>query len=99
MPVRLAAVVADHLDAGVVLVDPALDLLEQVVHNKSLMFADNKASYGTAMIGSLRLVPTDELRARLADDYAAMSEMFMMPPPSFDELMAAIAAMEAKLNG
>ena len=75
------------------------DLLAKVVLNKSLMFADNKASYGTAMIGSLRLVPTDELRARLADDYAAMSEMFMTPPPSFDDLMAAIKALETKLNG
>jgi hypothetical protein len=51
--------------------------------------ADNKASYGTAVIGSLRL----------ADDYAAMAEMFMVAPPSFDELMTAIAALEAKLNG
>jgi len=75
------------------------DLLAKVVLNKSLMFADNKASYGTAMIGSLRLVPTDELRARLAGDYAAMSEMFMAPPPSFDDLMVAIAALETKLNG
>ena len=75
------------------------DLLAKVVLNKSLMFADNKASYGTAMIGSLRLVPTDELRARLADDYAAMAEMFMTPPPSFDDLMVAIAALETKLNG
>jgi hypothetical protein len=45
---------------------------------------------------TLRLAPNDELRARLADDYAAMSEMFMMPPPSFDELMAAISALEGQ---
>lgn len=75
------------------------DLLAKVVLNKSLMFADNKASYGTAIIGSLRLVPNDDLRARLADDYAAMAEMFMVVPPSFDELMTAIAKLEAKLNG
>jgi Nucleotidyl transferase AbiEii toxin, Type IV TA system len=75
------------------------DLLARVVLNKSLMFADNKASYVTAVIGSLRLVPHDDLRARLADDYAAMAEMFMVAPPSFDELMTAIAALEAKLNG
>ena len=40
------------------------ELLARVVLNKSLMFADNKASYGTAVIGSLRLVPNDDLRAR-----------------------------------
>lgn len=74
------------------------DLLAKVVLNKSLMFADNKASYATAVPGSLRLLPRDDLRARLADDYAAMAEMFMETPPSFDELMAAIAKLETKLN-
>jgi hypothetical protein len=74
------------------------DLLAKVVLNKSLMFADNKASYGTAVLGSLRLVPTDDLRTRLEADYAAMSEMFMQEPPSFDGLMTAISSLEAKLN-
>jgi hypothetical protein len=40
-----------------------------------------------------------DLRVRLADDYAAMAEMFMVVPPSFDEPITAIAALEAKLNG
>jgi hypothetical protein len=75
------------------------DLLARVAHNSSLMFADNSASYDTATLGKLRLAPNDELRARLANDYAAMSEMFITPPPSFDELMAAISALETKLNG
>lgn len=75
------------------------DLLARVVLNKSLMFADNKASYGTAILGSLRLVPNDDLRERLRADYVAMTEMFMIPPPSFDDLMTMIAALEAKLNG
>jgi hypothetical protein len=69
------------------------------VLNKSLMFADKKASYDTAMLGSLRLLPTDELRERLRTDYAAMAEMFMVAPPSFDDLMAAIGALQTKLNG
>ena len=74
-------------------------LLARVVLNKSLMFADKKASYDTATLGSLRLRPTEELRERLRVDYAAMSEMFMVAPPSFDDLMTAIGALEAKLNG
>lgn len=77
----------------------APSLLASVVLNKSLMFTDNKASYHTAALGSLCLVPTDELRARLADDYAAMAEMFTTAPPSFAKLMAEIEALEAKLNG
>ena len=77
----------------------APELLERVVLNKSLMFADNKASYDTATLGSLRLVPNNDLRERLRADYAAMAEMFMVAPPSFDELMTAIDRLEAKLNG
>lgn len=74
------------------------DLLARVVFNKSLMFKDKKASYDTAKLGSLRLMPTDELRERIRLDYAAMDEMFMAGPPSFTALMEAIAALEAKLN-
>lgn len=74
------------------------DLLEQVVHNKSLMFADNKASYGTATMGTLRLVPSDDIRATLKSDYDAMQEMFMAEVPDFNALMAEIAVLESKLN-
>ncbi|OXE34995.1 MAG: hypothetical protein CGW95_16575 [Phenylobacterium zucineum] len=74
-------------------------LLKRVVLNKSLMFADKKASYDTATVGSLRLLPTEELRERLRADYTNMAEMFMSTPPSFDALMTAIGALEARLNG
>ncbi|AJP71709.1 nucleotidyl transferase AbiEii/AbiGii toxin family protein [Sphingomonas hengshuiensis] len=75
------------------------DLLEQVVRNKSLMFADNSASYETAVPGSLRVAPSAEISAKLKQDYAAMSEMFMAAPPSFDDLLAGIAELETKLRG
>ncbi len=74
------------------------DLLAKVVKNKSLMFEDNKASYDTAALGSLRLVPTEELSIRLRADYEAMTEMFMVDPPTFDQMMVEIASLEAKLN-
>jgi hypothetical protein len=76
----------------------APELLARVVLNKSLMFADNKASYETALLGSLRLVPHADLRERLRADYAAMGEMFMAAPPSFEELIDMIAALEMRLN-
>ena len=83
--------------AKIALTMPAL--LDQVVRNKSVMFADNKASYDTAKLGTLRLTPTDEVRTKLKGDYAAMTEMFMIAPPSFDRLMDGIAALESLLNG
>lgn len=73
-------------------------LLEQVVRNKSLLFADAKASYGTAQLGTLRLSVTDAMRDELAADYAAMAEMFMEEPPSFDELVSRLSDIEGRIN-
>ena len=75
-----------------------LDLLEKVVRNKSLMFADNKASYETAIAGSLRLIPRQKILTKLKQDYAEMSEMFMEEPPSFDELLDGLSKLEETLN-
>lgn len=74
------------------------DLLANVVRNKSLMFADKTASYDSAQIGTMRLSASDQTAELLAADYAAMSEMFMNAAPTLDELNAAIAALEAKIN-
>jgi predicted nucleotidyltransferase component of viral defense system len=75
------------------------ELLQQVVHNKNLMFADKSASYETAALGTLRLVATDAVRARLEQDYGAMADMFMTAPPAFDALIEGLAAIEATING
>ena len=74
------------------------ELLAQVVHNKSLMFADNSASYDTAVIGTLRLSPSGAIAADLSRDYADMAEMFMAEPASFNDLLSGIAELEAKVN-
>lgn len=74
------------------------DLLESVVHNKSLLFRDAKASYDTAVIGSLKLLPTDEQRFPLKQDYERMSEMFMGEYPDFDTVMDGLSKLEKKIN-
>lgn len=74
------------------------DLLESVVHNKSLLFRDAKASYDTAVIGSLKLLPTDEQRLPLKKDYERMSEMFMGEYPDFDTVMDGLLKLEQKIN-
>lgn len=73
-------------------------LLAEVVHNKSLMFADKSASYETALIGSLRLSPSDAIADDLKRDYAAMADMFMREPPALTELIVGIEALEERLN-
>lgn len=74
------------------------DLLEQVVRNKTVMFADASASYATAVLGALRLSPSPEIREALAADYAAMADMFMADPPAFPELLAGLADLETRIN-
>lgn len=73
-------------------------LLEQVVRNKSLMFAEAAASYGTAVLATMRLSPSAEIRDALARDYAAMADMFMEDPPAFKELLAGLEALEQRIN-
>lgn len=79
---------------------PDVALLEQVVRNKSLMFSDNKASYDTAVIGSLRLMPKEEMLPKLRRDYIAMEQMFLkQSQPDFETMMQGIADLERKING
>lgn len=73
-------------------------LLEQVVRNKKLLFREPKASYDTAVFGTLKLVPPEELLPSLKKDYEAMGEMFMGTAPDFEEVLTALAELERKIN-
>jgi hypothetical protein len=74
------------------------DLLESVVRNKSLMFPDKSASYDTATIGTIRLLPDGEGREVLKRDYEAMRDMFMNEPPTIGDVLEGLVAVEATLN-
>jgi hypothetical protein len=76
-----------------------LDLLAQVARHKATFFRSGWASYETARPGTLRLMP-DEARIKdLRADYRAMSPMmFDQTPPSFDAILAKIAALEEMVN-
>lgn len=73
-------------------------LLDQVVLNKSVMFKDSKASYNTAVIGSLKLLPHSKQIKILKDDYQKMNEMFMEKHPKFEEIMDTLKILEQKIN-
>lgn len=75
-----------------------LDLLNEVGHHKSVFFKAAWARYEDAKPGSLRLVPSKDLEVALRRDYAGMREMIMGSVPSFDDVMSAIAALEAEIN-
>ena len=75
------------------------ELLDHVVKNKSLFFPDKHAKYDEARIGTLRLLPAEELNKALRQDYHAMSGMFFGEYPTFDEIIEKISRLEKQING
>lgn len=73
-------------------------LLDLVVQNKATFFRDPRASYDTAQIGTLRLVPEGETLQALKKDYKAMEEMFMAHFPSFDDIIERLIILEQRIN-
>jgi hypothetical protein len=73
-------------------------LLENVVRNKNLLFGDKRASYETAVLGSLKLNPHAERLAALKKDYDQMATMFMGEYPDFDVIMAGLQKLETRIN-
>ncbi|MFU0505266.1 nucleotidyl transferase AbiEii/AbiGii toxin family protein [Pseudaminobacter sp. NGMCC 1.201702] len=66
--------------------------------HKELMFRAPDHRYDRAVPGTYRLVPTDDMRAKLAADYQRMSAMIFGTPPAFADVMASIVALEHYLN-
>ena len=75
-----------------------LSLLDAVALHKTIFFRSGWAKYEEAKPGSLRLSPSPQLEQALRVDYQKMSEMFFSNPPSFDDVLAAIASLEAEIN-
>lgn len=75
-----------------------LDLAEASRQHKELMFRAPDHRYDRAVPGSYRLVPTVEMRAKLAADYERMSAMIFGTPPGIAEVMASIEELENFLN-
>ncbi|MCP3477891.1 nucleotidyl transferase AbiEii/AbiGii toxin family protein (plasmid) [Bradyrhizobium sp. CCGUVB1N3] len=86
-----------HPDYGVATASMR-DLAEACRQHKELMFRAPDHRYDRAVPGSYRLVPTAEMRARLAADYDRMSAMIFGTPPAFADVMASIEALEQHLN-
>ncbi|MBP2236579.1 hypothetical protein J2Z31_003093 [Sinorhizobium kostiense] len=75
------------------------ELLAQVAKHKATFFRSGWASYDTARPGTLRLLPDKNRIKDLRADYRAMAPMmFDDRPPSFDEILTTIAALEETTN-
>ena len=75
------------------------ELLEQDVRFKLKFYYAKNASYETAKIGSLRLVPDVAAIKDLSTDYEHMKDMIYGEKPPFEEIMNSIANLESEING
>lgn len=73
-------------------------LLDTVLMNKKTYFASPTASYETATIGTMHLMPNELFIETLRHDCKEMSEMFFQGEPNFDEVMTKIAQIEKMIN-
>ncbi|MDO8747799.1 MAG: nucleotidyl transferase AbiEii/AbiGii toxin family protein [Candidatus Omnitrophota bacterium] len=76
----------------------SISLLKHVSDHKSLFFKANWAHYDTAKSGTLRLVPRDNLVSQLKNDYRQMQQMFFEEPPSFEQIIEKLRAIEEQIN-
>lgn len=78
----------------------ACDELRQRVANwKSRFFAASWARYDLATPSSFRLVPLEFRVAELKKDYQAMQDMFLSPPPSFENILDTVRDLGNRING
>ena len=75
------------------------ELLKQDITFKLKFYYARNASYETAQIGTVRLVPDDAAIKDLSIDYDHMKDMIYGEKPSFDKIMESIAALETEING
>ena len=74
------------------------ELCRRVVQWKQRFFSRAWARYDLATRGTFRLVPSAERIAELESDYRAMEPMFFDKPPPFQDVLAALRAMESAIN-
>ena len=75
------------------------ELLEQDIRFKLKFYYSKNASYETANIGTLRLVPDENAIKDLKADYDHMKDMIYGEKPSFNEIIETIAKLEEEING
>ena len=75
-----------------------LDLLRQVVAFKDRFYPAGSAHYDLAKPGTMRLMPPEDCRAALREDYDHMKNMIFGEKPEFDVILSAAQKMEDEIN-
>lgn len=75
-----------------------LEMAQDCVRHAKMFFNRPDFDLASAVPGSFALTPHNEMMETLERDYEAMSGMIFGPIPAFGEVMAAIAALEQRIN-
>ena len=75
-----------------------IELLEKVVEFKKKFYPVNWASYDTAKIGTLKLIPEDYRITELKKDYKAMGNMIFDKYLEFEEIIEILTKLENTIN-
>ncbi|MGG5329360.1 nucleotidyl transferase AbiEii/AbiGii toxin family protein [Enterococcus sp. AZ163] len=71
-----------------------LELLQQVISFKEKFYADNSARYEEVFTGGLKLVPSQEQKELLKEDYQKTQDMLFGDFPSFAEILTGLEQLE-----
>lgn len=74
------------------------DLLDQDVKFKSKFYYVKNASYETAHIGTIKLIPSDNAIKDLENDYRAMQDMIYGQKPDFSDIITGLRELEKEIN-
>lgn len=74
------------------------ELLLDVVRFKRRFYRSSWASYETAWPPAFKLIPSNDLLAKLEGDYRAMRPMFFSEPPKWDLLVSSLSDLELEIN-
>lgn len=75
-----------------------LELLARVVEHKNIFFRQPSAHYDACLAGNMQLVPSDNRKAVLAQDYEKMRDMFFGDIPDFDDILRSLEDLEKTIN-
>ncbi len=75
-------------------------LLEEVIRHKNVFFNYSYANYEACLSNEVRLVPNEDVIAKLRTDYEKMLETGMIygEPLPFDVIIAGIREIEREVN-
>lgn len=74
------------------------DILEAVAEHAGVFFKRAWAKYDEAKPGTLKLVPSDEMKSLLKKDYLGMESLFFDEPPQFEAIINVLAEVEEQIN-